>query len=55
MVNLKVIGGCMRVLKFALMLIGTFMAIVAAGWIVITFWWVFAIIVSVVVTNYLMK
>ena len=45
----------MRVLKFALIMVGAFVAIVAAGWLVLTFWWVLAIIASIVIANELVK
>jgi len=41
----------MAILKFLLLLIGSFVAIVAAGWLVLTFWWVFALIAAIWVAN----
>lgn len=48
----KRIGGyIMAILKFLLLLIGSFVTIVAAGWVVIHLWWVFALIAAIWVAN----
>jgi len=44
----------MYAFKFLLLMVGTFVAIVAIGWAILAFWWVFALMLAFVIAKELM-